>query len=516
MAARYKSYLPFVFIFAGCIFIFLSWHGPLGDFGNYYYGSRLLVDGKFSNQVYTDIAVFNRLIASYGETNFFENYIPVPPFSAVFYLPFTIFNSLHAKLIFNAAGLILFSLSLHRLLAFLKISTPYIFTLPFVFLYPLYSNIAQGQTYLVIFALLSEAYISSQKGKLFFPALLIAIALSLKLFPAFLLFYFLLKKNFRVAGLILAFSIVLNLTAFVVLPENTVSYYFSDVLPRLIQNDVVGTYYYGNQSVYTFLLTLFSQDTLSNPHPLVNNPLAVVLGESLFFSLAISLLICLRKQPGSILYPVVLFASVVLGRYNTSYGMILLMPLFINLFSLQLKSPLLLLVFMCACVTLNTPTGSLMHQPILIKFARLWGLLALLVFLLVLFRSEFRLKLLVSVFIPVVIFKYLSFTMKPFDYFGIQNTSGILFDLQIKPDTLILRSTMGDRELTERFRLDRTGFVSPDLIIDKNILYYKNKAISSTRDNKRNAFMYGDSVIFMSDLNQAVGCFKLRRVFLNE
>ena len=89
---------------------------PIGDFGNYYYGSKLFIEGKFSISDYKSISKFNQQIAEYGATNFFENYIPIPPISLLCYLPFTFLSCLKAKLLFNSMSLVVFCISLRHFL----------------------------------------------------------------------------------------------------------------------------------------------------------------------------------------------------------------------------------------------------------------------------------------------------------------------------------------------------------------------------------------------------------------
>src|SRR5688572_25566477 len=85
--------------------LFFTKDKPIGDFGNYYYGSKVWKEGKDASLLYSDAHWFNEQIRSYGEKDYFENYAPVPPISLIVYYPFTFFESHTAKIIFNLLGI---------------------------------------------------------------------------------------------------------------------------------------------------------------------------------------------------------------------------------------------------------------------------------------------------------------------------------------------------------------------------------------------------------------------------
>jgi len=511
-----KPYLSFLFFLVGILCIILCLHAPVKDFGNYYYGSKLWLDGKFSAEMYTSISYFNKQIASYGETRFFENYIPVPPFNAIFYTPFCLLKSLHAKLLFNLISLLLLCVSIERLQKKLKFHSWLLYLLPFIFFYPVYNNILQGQSYILITALLIEAFISTENKRILYPSILIGVSISLKIFPFILILYFILKKNYRMVTGILCSVLGFFLITLYALPKETTQYYHTDVLPRLFNNDVVGAYYHGNQSVYTALLTAFSFDALSNSHPVIDSPFLVVVFESLFFACVLAFLISIRKKDPFLVYALVVFATILLGRYTTSYGMMLLLPLALAFLIEKNKSWQLICLFILIAITVSLPVGSFAHLSFIWKFSRLWGLLLILLSIMFVCRIRPDLKSFVFILLPVFVFKYFSYPVKPADYFNLQNTKGILYDLRLNGDSLTLVSTLGEKEFVETYPLDKKADTT-DLIIKDNNIYYKGSLICESKDNKRKAFKINDSsVVFMSDLNQAVRFYKLRKLPLKK
>ena len=191
---RIQRFIYFFLLF-NFILLVITFHHPIGDFGNYYYGSKFWRQGIDPLKFYQSIHFFNSEIRQYETGIFFENYTPVPPFSLLFYLPFTLLKLSLAKVIFNLLGLFVFCFSLQRLIKVLNVFSPAFYLLPFIFLQPLYSNFHHGQAYLLVAALLFEFYIALQGNKRTTQALIIALLFCLKIFPAFIAIIFLFKKN---------------------------------------------------------------------------------------------------------------------------------------------------------------------------------------------------------------------------------------------------------------------------------------------------------------------------------
>lgn len=510
------SIAALLFFVSGLLIIIATYRYPIGDFGNYYYGSKIFLEGNFSLKNYKDISYFNQQIAVYGETHYFENYIPVPPFSLLFYLPFAILKSIYAKVFFNLISLSVFSFSLYRLLKYLTANTLFLYFLPVVFFYPLYNNIMQGQAYLLVTALLIEAYIASEKNKQITASVFLAVTISLKIFPGFILFYFLVKKNYKSVLYTILISLILYLMTGLAAGFNTITYYAFNVIPRLMNNDIIGSYYHGNQSVYTLLLNLFSRDALHNPNPLFENQYLVIATESLFITMVLWILIQIQKKGNFLFYCMVLFSSLLVGRYNTSYALLLLIPLAVYLFIEWPDKKLITVLILCLTVTINLPIGSFIDMAFVFKFSRLFGLLLLLLFTVYLFETKFLLKPIILLLIPVFCIKYLTYSVQPIRYFHIQNSKGILSDWKIQRDSITLISTLGDKMVEEKFKLHGCASKEKTLMVSDNSIYYKNKLVCYSPDNKKNPFIFNDSlVVFLSDLNQGIGFYKLRIIPLH-
>lgn len=486
---------------------------PIADFGNYYYGSRLFVDGKFSLTDYQQIHHFNQQIAGYGATGYFENYSPVPPFSLLFYTPVTFLSCLQAKLLFNIISLLAFCFSLIRFLNHSKTTAWHIYLLPVIFLYPLYSNIYQGQTFLLITALLMESYLADENKKPVLSAFFLALSISLKLFPVFILIYYALKKRYKTCLYSMLLIAVLHLATLCFVGRPVISNYFIHVLPRLISNDVIGTYYFSNQSVYTLLLNLFAYEELQNTHPLVNAPWLVPVTEGVFIAVILCVLHAFRNKENIVFFGITLFFCLIAGRYNTSYGMLMLVPFAIN--ALPYGKMWIYTYFLpfVLFVAISMPIGKFIHSPMLLQYSRLIGLLTVFVFLICYYKPKIHIGLLMVVVCLTVAFRYSGFSYSKITYFEVQNSKGILYDYSIKNDSIAFVSTLGDHEYKERFAIKHKAERSQSLYIKENCLYYKGTIIDKASDSKQKPFIYNDTLaVFMSDLNQGLGFYKLRMI----
>ncbi|MBS1634761.1 MAG: DUF2029 domain-containing protein [Bacteroidetes bacterium] len=493
--------------------MFITRHAPVGDFGNYYYGSRLWLDGKFSISDYQSISHFNEQIASYGEKNFFENYIPVPPFSLVFYVPFVWLSSLKARFLFNGISLLVFCFSWLRFLKRLPELSPRVYLVPWLFLFPLYNNIYHGQTYLLLAAAFMEIYIAMEAGRHLRSGLLLALCICLKIFPVFLLLYFLFRKAYK--GILYTFvfsGMLMGATALLAGP-GMVGYYVQSVLPRLFQNDIVGPYYYGNQSIYTLLLNLFSADALQNKTPYLNAPWLIPVIEGFFDAIVLYVVMAMSSRKNIALFGITLLASFMVGRYSTSYGMLMLIPFVVSVTTTEKQSGLTWFILAGVLLAINIPLSYLQHAPFMLMYWRILGLVLIFAICMALYKPRISWPVLLVSGMLLIAFRYLTFNPEPCRYFEIQNTQGILYDYTIKKDSITLVSTLGDHTFMESYLLNGQAKEDSLLQASDNMILYKGKMISESHDHKQKPFLLNDSLIVcMSDMNQAVGFYKLRYI----
>lgn len=149
-----------LFLVLGLLFLWYSYRQPIGDYANYYYASRLYIQGQFTEAVY-DPFTFNQSVAPLSPEAVFVNYTPVPPVSVLAYLPLALFDRPHlSKLAFNLVCLLVFCLAYHRLLAHLGINRQWwALLVPWFCFFPMLNNFHQGQSYLLLLAFMMEGFI---------------------------------------------------------------------------------------------------------------------------------------------------------------------------------------------------------------------------------------------------------------------------------------------------------------------------------------------------------------------
>jgi hypothetical protein len=515
LSFRLRKYYGLGFLLTGLILLFFTNKGPIADFGNYYYGSKLFLEGKFSVEDYKSIHHFNEQIKTYGEKNYFENYTPVPPFSLLFYLPFALLSAAKAKLVFNLFSLVIFCISLQRLFNYKKISTPLAWLFALFVFYPLYSNLSQGQAYLLITALLSESYMAYRKKQNFLSIFLLSLTISLKIFTGFLLLYFILKKEYRYTVYTFLTVIFIGVLTHLCIGNSVMPYYVADILPRLAANEILEPYHYSSQSLHVLLMKLFSFDQIQNPVPLLNIPIAIPILESIFLALIISGFAGLEKKLSSFtLFSLVLFSILLVSRHSAGYSLLLIIPLCITLVTKDtINYKYLILASLVLAV--NIPASFLATQIAPLQFLRFWLFLVVFFTWMISYSVTLNYRLALACFFLFSGISYISFSDSKHNYFSFQNTKGALYDFTVSGDDLILHSCYGDYDIQESYVF--AGDLKEDkrLTLTGSDLFYNGKIICNSADHKLKPMLVNDTtVLFLSDLNQGVGFYKLRTILL--
>jgi len=209
MARRYQNcliYFPTLFIFT--ILIIRIPLAPIGDFANYFYGSKFLIEGKFNLSIY-DVANFNEAVQREGLQNFFLSYTSVPPITSVFFIPLTWLTVYQAKMLWSVINGFIFILIQFRLLRNFEVHKWVICFLPILFFLSLKSNLYQGQMYILISYFYLEGLLFYEKNKKFPAAVLWSITILLKLFPIILLGFLLFRKDFKTILQIILFILAI-------------------------------------------------------------------------------------------------------------------------------------------------------------------------------------------------------------------------------------------------------------------------------------------------------------------
>jgi hypothetical protein len=510
--------LAVIIVIIGVVFTAQMVNKPLSDWGNYYYGSNLLLKSEFNKDVYEPYK-FNLLIRQQGETEIFLNYTPIPPFTALFYTPFQFTSSLNAKIIFCLLSALLFAIAVYRFTKFLGVSSYWLLIIPVALILPMRANIFFGQTYLLIIAMLMEGYISYQTDKKLLAGLLWSIAILLKLFPGIILLYLLFRKDFKMLGITLGFMSVLSVITAAVTGFGLNIEYFTEIMPRMLNNEINDTYAPSYQSMLVLLNKIFVYDKLLNPAGAINNPFLFKTLNTLY-SLTI-LYICamftIKKEGDDFLkFSLWILAGLMITGYGSAYSLLLL--IFIVLASVEhLREKTLALVLILGFIfaVSSIPVHMFSKFSVLMQFPRLYLFIIFFILILLVYKIKPNLKYAYAVPLLAVIIGYLN--SPPYndsnEYVLDKEEALLIYDYSQSNGRLMIKfidqNGRNEKELEYPVRFIDTAGVE----LKNNQVYYNKKQLTFTRDKKLNPMVTNkNEIYYLSDKNRGAGFYTLRKL----
>ena len=508
-----------LFVILGTIFIIQMTTKPLSDWGNYYYGSRFLLSGTFTEDVYEPYK-FNLMVREQGETDVFLNYTPIPPFSALFYLPFQVTDTMTAKIIFSFLSILAFSLSFYRLTRFLRISSYWLLLISVVFIFPFRNNIFFGQTYLLIIAMLIEGFIAYKNDKSILAGFLWSIAILLKLFPGIILLFLLFKKDYKQLGITVLFIAVFSLVTAVITGFGLNLDYFTQIMPRMLNNDINDPYASTYQSMPVLLNKIFIYDKLLNPYGAINNPFLFKIFTYLFSFgiLYIAGVFTLKSNEHDyIKFSFWLLCGLLITGYGSSYSL-LLMIFIVTAFLNKNKSRKILtaLVFLFVFAIASVPVHLFSKMVLLMQFPRLYIMIGFFVLVILLFKIKPVYKYIYTVPVLALLLGYLN---QP-EY---NNSSEYVLD---KDEALLiydygesngkLKINFIDQNGRNEKELKKAaGFQQSSVELKNNQVFYNGKQLTFTKENKLTPLLTTENEIYyLSDKNRGVGFYTIRKISL--
>jgi len=516
MLNRYKSYYPLIFLTALLAwFIYKAAGAPFSDFAGYYFGGRELLRGNFQ-QVY-DTYSLNALIAHKGYPGVFVCYAPFPPFTSIVFAPFLLLPVTVSKIVFNIFSATVFLWALTRAIKFFSVPVWVTWLIPVLFFIPLRNNIFFGQAYLLLFALLIEGYMAYKKGRLLPATLLWAVAIVFKLFPLVILFFLLIKKQYKQVLYCLAACMLLGVVSVLVNGFAVWQYYVFTIFPRATSGDLNDSYTYLFQSAFMLGKNLFVYDAVQNPHILLNSQPVFIISMVLFKAALLAGCVGITLHKKTTDFPAFagwVTASLLLSPNGSTYSLILLLfPLLAlcNSRRLFLYSGMALLFF------INTiPVQSLANWPLLLQFPRLYLLILLFLLLVVDTGLRFRPKPFIALFILLLLAdapKLLA--QKNNSTYLLPNELPLLYAYEIKDNRLVYYywDEKGSHATVTGYPIQQ--YSTSEVQIQNNQLYYNGKQLTSTPDRKQQAMLVnGHTIIYLSDQNRGFGFYALRQVTL--
>lgn len=508
----------FLIVIIGLIFTAQMVNKPLSDWGNYYYGSSFLLSGMFNKDVYEPYK-FNLMVRGQGETDIFLNYTPIPPFSALFYLPFQFTNALNSKIIFCLLSTLIFAWSFFRFTKFLGINSYWLVVIPIALALPLRANIFFGQTYLLVCAMLMEGFVSYKSGRGYLAAFLWSAAILLKLFPGIVLLYLLFKKDFRQLGITLGVMLVISLITAAVTGFGLNLDYFTQIMPRMLNNEINDTYASSYQSMHVLLNKIFVYDKLLNPAGTVNNPLLFKILNS-FYSLAVLYICAMFTLKGDsedyIKFSMWILAGLLITGYGSGYSLLLLN--FIAAASvkyLDKKTIALTAVFGLILVISSVPVHWFSRLSVLMQFPRLYLLIVFFILIMLLFKIKPALKYSFIVPVLAVIWGYVS-AQQPnnsTDYVLDKEEALLIYDYGSSNGKLKIMFIDQNGKNEKELRQEADFSVPQSTELKDNQIYYNGRQLTFSGDNKLKPMITaGEEIYYLSDKNRGVGFYTLRKI----
>lgn len=472
---------------------------PIGDFGNYYYASKFLLNGTWGIWVY-DPASFNLHIYALGQRNFFLSYTPVPPLANL-YVPFALMPIWWAKLIWNIGNGMLLMLTMFRIAKHYPVHQFFWWLVPIVFLIPLRNNFNEGQSYILVLCLLTEGFLQFKKGNLWAMALLWALGIHLKITPAFVLGFLLVNREFKAACYVLLVSVVLLLISMPLIGFETCYTYLTEILPRLYKGEINHTYALNYQSMQVMLKTMLVPDALDNTQAIFNNP-SLYHRLLLLFKVAIALpaVICtFYKLNHEVKFSIWLLCSMLISGYGNSFSMLFLLLPAVFLYPQLEERPLLRGLFSgFLMATTLIPFYWFSEMPLLFKFPRLISLIG--IYVVALKVANFRGNIFYIAAIIISCVWPVSKDASPQNYFITNKRPMLIYDIAVNHNQL------------EVSYFDATGPAKEYVPLNFKVNEVKEiEQVPKKAYRRQKSLLINDSInIYLSDINRGVGFNSLR------
>jgi len=486
---------------------------PAHDFANYYFGGKFLAEGRFDDWIYFPYE-FNHSIDFEGCKNTFASYAPNTPFLAVIFLPLSFFTIVTAKLVFNGISVLLLLYTLQRLVRHYKIDPVYLLLVPILFFIPIKNSMLFGQVYFLLFFLLGEAWLAYKKNNPIKMAVLLSLAICLKIFPVLLLFVFVFRKKFRIVAYVAGCCAVWVLVSVFLSSVEVWVFFLQNVLPKAAEGEISEAYVTNYQSVLMFLKQMLVYDKIENPHPLFDYP---ALFSALVVAFKIKLIVIGYYISRKVNIPLValsywILSMILLSPYGSTYTFVLLLIPFLALVKNDMApwkkiGGLVLILLVC-----NVPLAWFSKLVFPFSYFRLFALLLLFTvfFVLVYQRVRFQ-KVALITLVPMLLVLFLAKKAPVASDLILGKDAPILiYDYTISNDTLryFYWNENGENQTAIVYPTQQSAPVD----LHENQLFHNGNQLTFENSNKRKPMLLGGkTLIYLSDYGRGIGFYALRK-----
>jgi hypothetical protein len=488
------------------------------DFSNSYFGAKFLLKGEFDLDIF-DPYSFNRKIYNEGYRNLFLSYNPNPPSTSIFFVPFALLPLDVSKVFFNIVTSALFLFSTYRLCKHLKVDERAILLcIPIIFFIPIRNQILFGQTYFLIFALMVEGFIAHQKNKVLLASALWSIAIFIKVFPAIVVLFLIIKKDWKQL-LYLGGSCTVILVASIVLQGIEVwEEYLLVVLPRNNRGEIHSSYLTTYQSALMLFKYLFVREETLNPKPFIDS--LILFKTSLILFKTVVLAICtviIIHRKDILSYGLVILCGILISPYGSTYSNILLLILLIALSRENSRVNFWVSAFLIFLIG-NIPISLFEQLPVVLRFPRLILMCVLFIFIFSVSKAKINARIslfyLVLFGIPLIIQPNNSNDSSR--RLLSRDTHNLIFDYGIRDGLIFYNYWYGEPKIYYT-NVAATKLKTNDVYIKNNQVFYRQQQMTHSPDKKINVSILDDhSIIYLSDKGKGIGFYTIRTIPLKD
>jgi hypothetical protein len=261
-----------------------AWRHLDSDFANYYLAAHVYREGYPVERIY-DWTWFQRQKDHLGLERPLVGFAPSTLPSILPILPLSSLPPLQA----NRCWLVISLGSLFLAVAVLKKITDLtwrrIGVLTFLAIAPLHNNFLLGQVHILMFLLLALAAWLYFRDRPFLSGIVLAAAAAMKIYPAFFLLFFLVKRQWRAAAGLACGVAGAWLLSLYLFGETACRTYFREILPAGLRGEIIDPYATAWDSLSALLRRLFVYEPELNPAPVAHLPMLYALLHPLLHSL---------------------------------------------------------------------------------------------------------------------------------------------------------------------------------------------------------------------------------------
>lgn len=248
-----------------------GWRALSSDFGNYYIVARLLLERYPTDRIY-DWIWLQRVKDHLSIHEPYATFLGLTPFSALPLLPLAWLDALEAKRIWLVLNLGILAASIYGMHRMTGTEMRRVALIAFLAFVPLRNNFALGQMHVVVLALLVLAYWLFSRNLQLGCGAALGVAASLKVYPLFFVFFFLRKREWKTAAVLVGSTLGLLAMCFPIFGRPAMQEFLIAQFPRMLRGEATDPFNLWAPSASTLFHRIFIAQPQVNPHPLIESP----------------------------------------------------------------------------------------------------------------------------------------------------------------------------------------------------------------------------------------------------